>query len=39
MLAYDDTLLFLAAMFVNTIPLLFLLRKPKSGNAGAFMMH
>jgi DHA2 family multidrug resistance protein len=39
MLAYNDTFLFLAVMFVCMIPLLFLLRKPKEGKAGAAMMH
>ncbi len=39
MLAYNDTFLFLAAMFVCMIPLLFLLRKPKASKAGAAMMH
>jgi MFS transporter, DHA2 family, multidrug resistance protein len=39
MLAYNDTFLFLAAMFVCMIPLLFLLRKPRADKAGAAMMH
>jgi len=39
MLAYNDTFLFLAVMFVCMIPLLFLLRKPKAGKAGELMMH
>jgi len=39
MLAYNDTFLLLAVMFVCMIPLLFLLRKPKPGNAGAAMLH
>jgi len=37
MLAYNDTFLFLAVIFVCMIPLLFLLRKPKPGKAA--MMH
>jgi MFS transporter, DHA2 family, multidrug resistance protein len=37
MLAYNDTFLLLAAMFVCMVPLLFLLRKPKPGKA--VMMH
>ncbi len=39
MLAYNDTFLFLAVIFVLMIPLLFLLRKPKMGKPGAAMMH
>ncbi len=39
MLAYNDTFRFLAGMFVCMIPLLFLLRKPKPGKAGAAPMH
>ncbi|HUI85491.1 MAG TPA: DHA2 family efflux MFS transporter permease subunit [Candidatus Binatia bacterium] len=38
MLAYNDTFLFLALIFVAMIPLLFLLRKPRA-KAGAVMMH
>jgi len=38
MLAYNDTFRFLAALFVCMIPLLFLLRKPKTGK-GPAMMH
>jgi DHA2 family multidrug resistance protein len=39
MLSYNDTFFFMAMMFVAMIPFLFLLRKPKSGKAGAAMMH
>ena len=38
MLAYNDTFLFLAMVFVLMIPLLFLLRKPKAGK-GPAMIH
>ncbi|HKD85487.1 MAG TPA: DHA2 family efflux MFS transporter permease subunit [Terriglobales bacterium] len=38
MLAYNDTFLLLAVIFVAMIPLLFLLRKPKA-KPGAVMMH
>ena len=38
MLSYNDTFFFMAIVFVLMIPLLFLLRKPKPGKAGA-MMH
>ena len=38
MLAYNDTFLFLAAMFVAMIPFLFLLRKPR-GAKGPAMVH
>ena len=36
--SYNDTLLFLAIMFVMMLPLLLLLRKPKPGK-GPAMMH
>ncbi len=39
MLSYNDTFLFMGGMFVAMIPLLFLLRKPQAGKAGATMMH
>ena len=39
MLAYNDTFLFLAIIFVGMIPLLFLLRKPKAVRPGEAMMH
>jgi DHA2 family multidrug resistance protein len=39
MLAYNQTFLFLAIIFVCMIPLLFLLRKPKAAKPGATMMH
>jgi len=39
MLAYNDTFLFLAFMFVGMIPLLFLLRKPKAVKPGEVVMH
>jgi DHA2 family multidrug resistance protein len=39
MLAYNDTFLFLAVIFVAMIPLLFLLRKPKAVKPGEAMMH
>ncbi len=39
MLAYNDTFLFLAVIFVALIPLLFLLQKPKAVKAGEAMMH
>ncbi len=38
MLAYNDTFLFLALMFVGMIPFVFLLRKPKAVK-GPVMMH
>ncbi|MGA2904482.1 MAG: DHA2 family efflux MFS transporter permease subunit [Candidatus Korobacteraceae bacterium] len=39
MLAYNDTFLLLAVIFVVLIPLLFLLRKPEAVKPGAAMMH
>jgi DHA2 family multidrug resistance protein len=39
MLAYDDTFLFLAFIFVAMIPFLLLLRKPRRDKGGAVMMH